>query len=362
VSLLWDKSAARWCMTKGILWGVDHWKKSYEVIGSISRSIFFDTHNHLIEPTNSTNSMAAPIYNAWHVWKRTPQDEDIVTDYTCGNGAVWVRDYLLSRGVDITGEQRVTRIEVNVDSVDRVGPKDQEWTDVVNFYKSLQDCFSGGGNMVDKMLALLNALPLQYAYEPSNHTHPYIKLKGLDSFLPEKIRFKKAPIMWGPIPGVPTPPPPPLPPLVTGPKYGKPDNYLRCQEGEELFQVPIVDGQIGRVCAPQCSGGPPDGTCPDAPKDAPGFWDKPNCDNPKSVIPGLDCVLRCGGVLPDLLCAPDAECFASADFGDKGLLNLGVCMYRMDDDGTDGDAGSDVGTWLPGVVYPYVYHNDSLVV
>merc|ERR1711976_527108 len=126
------------------------------------------------EPTNSTNSMAAPIYNAWHVWKRTPQDEDIVADYTCGNGAVWVRDYLLSRGVSISGEQRVTRIEVNVDAVDRVGPKDQEWKDVVTFYKSLQDCFSGDGNMVDKMLALLNALPLQYEYEPSNHTHPYI--------------------------------------------------------------------------------------------------------------------------------------------------------------------------------------------
>lgn len=364
MSLIWDRNAARWCLTKGILWGTDHWKKSYEIIASIPRSMFFGIDKDLIQPTNSSDPLAPPLYNTWHVWKRTPKDLDVSTDVTCANGAGWVRDYLLAQGVSVTGTQRITRVEVNVEDVDRVGPESDEWSDVVSFYQGLQGCFQGA-SMVDNMLALLNALPLKYAYEPSNRTHPYLKLKGLDGFLPEKIRYKKAPIMWGPIPGpngpIPAPPPPPAPPLEPRPFYNKPDDYLRCQPGEELFQVPILDGEIARVCAPTCPEGPPDGTCPDAPSGATGFWDKPNCNNPNSIIPGSDCVLRCDGLLSAIECdgAGGAECFGSSGFG-----LLGVCMYRMTDDGSSGD----VGTWLKNAdgsiatAYPYPPQNNSLVI
>lgn len=285
--------------------------------------------------------MASPLYSMWHVAFRVPQDMQVMSDVTCGNGAVWVRDYLLGKGANLTLGQHVTRVEVNVEDTDtepgvvRVGPMDAEWKDVVDFFKGFEKLFAGSSNIIDKMLAMFASLPLRYVYDLNNETHPYLKLVSSSTLLPERIRYKKAPEPWGPIPGpagpIPAPPAPPRPPVPAGPLYGKPDAYLRCQPGEEVLQVPIIDGTIARVCTPQCSGGGPDGTCPDASSFAPGYWRTPNCKNPNSQIPVNDCVLRCGGLFPNNQCdkGGGAECFLADEFGGGAL---GVCMYAMKDD------------------------------
>merc|ERR1719246_308173 len=102
--------------------------------------------------------------------------------------------------------------------------------------------------MIDKFLAMLNFLPLRYVYDGNNVTHPYLKLEGLDAFLPEKIRYEIAPKSWGPIPGphgpIPAPPTPAPPPAPAGDFYGKPTTDNQCQPGEQLFQVSILGGGV----------------------------------------------------------------------------------------------------------------------
>jgi len=335
--LEWKYNAARWCLTNGLMWGRDHWKKTFDEIATITPKIFEGIFTDVIAPINSSVPSDGPFYNIWHVRNETVREVDVVQDITCGNGAIWVRDYLLSKGVVVKPGQKVTRVHVTVQDATRVGPLDDEWDSVVKFYSDLSQVFAGTGNMIDKMLHMFSALPLKFAFNGNNITHPYLKLHGLDLVLPEKIRFEEAPTPWGPIPGPDGPipaPPVPTPPVPPGPYYGKPTKFNGCQPGEEVFQLPISDlrgdGAIAKVCAPQCVGGPPDGICPDAPANATGFWSKPNCNNPNSILPGSDCVLRC---MTNVGCNTEfgAECF----IGPKQIGKLGICMYRIKDQATN---------------------------
>jgi len=320
-ALSWDYNAARWCLTTGVLHTVDHWKQSYKTIATISPSRFQSIFTDLVEPTNSSDSTAPPFYNMWHIWTRTPQDLEFVPDITCASGAIWIRDYLVSHGFNITEDLKATRIHIPVDSVSRVGPSDSEWPDVITFYKGLRQVFAGSGNMIDKFLSLLNTLPLSYAFDGNNATHPYLKLEG-QRFLPDNS-YEKIPLGL-PIPGpnglIPAPPTPPPPPVASGDFYGKPDAYNQCQPGENLFQVLISGGGLAKVCTPQCSGGNPDGVCPASDY---GWWEVPNCDNQDPMIPLADCLIRCGPI--PFLCAAGQDCFGLSGF-------LGICMYTFDED------------------------------
>jgi hypothetical protein len=330
----WKWNAARWCLTDDLMWGQDHWKQSFKTIATITPKMFHGIFEDVIYPTNSSDPMAPPFYNVWHVKNETVRHVDVVQDVSCGNGAVWVRDYLMSKGVDVVPHLNVTRIHVTVQDASRVGPLDDEWGTVVDFYKKMKNVYAGTGNMIDKFISMFKVLPLKYAYDGNNATHPYLRLQGMDLVLPEKIKYEEAPYGWGPIPGPngPIPAPPvPAPPVAPGDFYGKPDYRNQCQPGEKVFQLPISeargDGAIAKVCVPQCVGGPPDGTCPT--HSNPGFWDTPNCNNPDSIIPGSDCVIRC---MTNLGCdkKKGAECY----IGPKQIGALGICMYRFTDSGS----------------------------
>jgi len=339
--LEWKYNAARWCLTDDLMWGRDHWKQTFLKIATIKPTMFHSIFEDVIYPTNSSDPMAPPFYNVWHVRNETVREVDVVQDISCGNGAVWVRDYLMSKGVDVVPGLNVTRIQITVQDAVRVSRHDDEWGDVLNFYSNLKKVYAGEGNMIDKFINMFTVLPLQYAFDGNNQTHPYLRLQGLDLVMPEKIKFTEAPYGWGPIPGPNGPIPAPLvpsPPVPAGDFYGKPTNRNGCQPGEKVFQLPISeargDGAIAKVCVPQCVGGPPDGTCPAS--SIPGFWASPNCDNPNSIIPGSDCVIRCMG---NIMCNHKAgeECF----IGPKQIGSLGVCLYRFKDSGSHVPGGAD---------------------
>jgi len=92
VSLHWRNNGAGWCLSEGLLWGRDHWKKSFEVIATITPEIFHDIFVDVVEPRNSSDPMPVPFYNKPYL-PETGSDTSVGGGFAA-NGDLMHRFYL----------------------------------------------------------------------------------------------------------------------------------------------------------------------------------------------------------------------------------------------------------------------------
>jgi len=196
-TLTWNNDA-RYCLTEGVYWGEKHWSKTYEVVMRITsaqaRSLFKD----FVQPLNGTSSRGIPFYQLWHVVQGGSL-ESVVQDISCGDGAMWVLNYIVNTlGVPARDGfvYRYTRIFVRADNVTLVNSSDPaEWKQVVAYYQWVASLGSRANSIGQKFVALLHAVPIRYVFDRNAGVY-YRLLRHRYPFL--QPRFDAAPLAGPP--------------------------------------------------------------------------------------------------------------------------------------------------------------------
>jgi len=215
-ALIWDNDA-KWCLTEGVLLTRDHWQKQYEKIADIEAETFRKLVDEFVPSLNGTNHKnstgKALAYNMYQV--HNPLGKAISQDVTCANGAMWIREFLVNEGVNVTDiDWRVTRTFIGtIEPTEVVWEDELEWTMMLRYFRGQAELINGNATVAEKILMLNATLPMRYWFDPV--LQKYWKLGGVDfGFDMPIISYTNPPFPWPktetPLP--PTPVPPPRPP------------------------------------------------------------------------------------------------------------------------------------------------------
>lgn len=176
--LTWD-SDARYCLTEGLLWGREHWTKSFEVAMTLTADQVLRAFTDFVIPVNSTASATKPQYQLWRVaqfsWFGRPK-RTLVEDITCADGAVWFLHHVATKlqvapraGFRSTGT--ATYVDVNrLEPVDTDDPI--QWRDVVKFYRKIVDLTSANKSFLHRLFDLMNiAVSRKYVYDTNTKVY-----------------------------------------------------------------------------------------------------------------------------------------------------------------------------------------------
>lgn len=182
-SLIW-RNDARYCLTKGLLWGRGHWNKTFEVVAQLTAHQASRAFEDLVLKVNSTAHGAWPQYQLWRVARPTgifdrPKGNILVQDITCGDGAMWVLHYIattlnvpLQKGLRFRSTATVLLADA-VQAVDTSDPKQME--DVIQYFTEMA-ALTKNTSALDKVLDVLDLLPPRYAYDTNRRV--YYRLMG----------------------------------------------------------------------------------------------------------------------------------------------------------------------------------------
>jgi len=193
LDLIWDNEA-RWCLTEGLLHGLDHWTTHFESFAQVSPAQFQALVQDYVPSVNGTANGIGLGYNLFRVTDKS-SGADLVPDVTCSNGAIWVRDHLASLGVAISSsfDFKATRVNIPVSSISEVSVADTVlWQETVDFYKQFRNLADNPNlDVYGKISALTALFPPQFVYD--SNLQKYFQLNDADNASP---KFEKAPSVW----------------------------------------------------------------------------------------------------------------------------------------------------------------------
>lgn len=196
--LTWENDA-RYCLTQGILWGREHWGKTFEVVAKIHRHNATRLFERFLLPLNRTAHHTWPLYQLWHVVTRGHPHESLIEDLTCGNGVNWALHYLNEvMGIPLVHgfRLRYTRIDINAVNATPVNRQNAaDWHRVVEYFKGMAFVVGRGARTLERIIEFLMLMPVAYIYDGNSNT--YYKLHG-NRFLWIRPRFIEAPLQAPP--------------------------------------------------------------------------------------------------------------------------------------------------------------------
>eukprot|EP00933_Yihiella_yeosuensis_P051349 TRINITY_DN49273_c0_g1_i1.p1 TRINITY_DN49273_c0_g1~~TRINITY_DN49273_c0_g1_i1.p1 ORF type:complete len:363 (-),score=46.52 TRINITY_DN49273_c0_g1_i1:55-1038(-) len=178
-TLLWDNDA-RYCLTEGILWGKEHWSKSYEVAMRITAKQATKLFTDFVLPVNASARHTKPLYQLWKIKSRDrPLSKTLIRDITCGDGVNWMMHYANTKlGVSLMPhfQYKVTEIVFHADRVEPVDTKvPAAWTDVLQNYKDMVQLVRGNASIWKKFEDIKRVfLPLKYVYDSNSETYFHV--------------------------------------------------------------------------------------------------------------------------------------------------------------------------------------------
>jgi len=198
--LTWHNDA-RFCLTQGILWGREHWHKSFEVVTHIHKDNATRLFERFLQPLNHTGNHTWPKYQLWHVVTRGSPQKSLIGDLTCGDGVNWALHYLrenMSIPLVPSFRLRYSRIQINAVSATPVNRQDAgEWQRIVEYFQGMALVVGQvhGASILGRIIEFLRLMPVAYIYDGNSDT--YYKLHG-NRFLWIRSRFSEAPLQGPP--------------------------------------------------------------------------------------------------------------------------------------------------------------------
>jgi len=170
-NLTWGNTDARFCLTDGILWGRDHWKKSWDTAMSLTAAQARRTFREAVAPINASQHGEGPQYQLFAV-EATKREGGalLLKDMTCGDGVSWFLYYastLNHVAVRRDFRLRTTRILFKAKDVVAIDSNNPEWHSVmVRSYNELIRFFSGP--ILTKPLAFVHYVPARGLYDTNS--------------------------------------------------------------------------------------------------------------------------------------------------------------------------------------------------
>jgi len=170
-NLTWGDTGMKFCLTEGILWGRDHWKKSWETVMTLTAEQARRTFDQGIGPINATRPETGPQYQLFAVETSGRQgSKSLVKDMTCGDGVSWFLYYaatLNNVAVRSDFRLRATHITFNAKDVVGISVTSPEWhSSVVKSYRDLFGLFNDP--IARKPLDLLRYVPVHGVYDANS--------------------------------------------------------------------------------------------------------------------------------------------------------------------------------------------------
>lgn len=166
--LHWN-SDARYCATEGTLWGQDHWTHAFRNLTRVTGQQVDRLFTEFVLPLNKTDSTSKPFYQLWKVVNKHHPETVIVKDITCGDGAIWLLDYMFKHlavpvppGIHIETTQ-VKIPAAGVEVVDTSNPA--EWANVIAYFLKFNELVAANRSAIHRASTLRNLLPMRYLYD-----------------------------------------------------------------------------------------------------------------------------------------------------------------------------------------------------
>mmetsp|Transcript_27019 Transcript_27019/g.58823 ORF Transcript_27019/g.58823 Transcript_27019/m.58823 type:complete len:340 (+) Transcript_27019:24-1043(+) len=182
--LVWNNDA-KFCLTEGILWGREHWTKSFDVLYKITARQLQALMQEMVLPVNSTAHGQKPQYQAFRV-ERTPgngvPDGDVlISDVTCSQGVSWVLHFFkTSFNLDPPAGYfyRATVGVMHADSIEPVNTTNAvEWAKVLRYYSSLTTLLGpSDASALEKFWDAFEVIRHEYVYD--TNAEVYFKIQG----------------------------------------------------------------------------------------------------------------------------------------------------------------------------------------
>jgi len=180
--LAWNNDA-RFCITEGVLWGEAHWSKKFEVAMRVTASQARKVVKDFLLPLNRSTHHQKPLYQVWKIVKRDREEELLVKDLTCGDGANWFLNYankFLGVQLESGFSLSFTSFVFRVDKVEPVKTDDTaEWAKVIKYFQEMVQFAGKGRSVLERGEDLLKLMPLKYVYDSNSNT--YLEVFG-DNF------------------------------------------------------------------------------------------------------------------------------------------------------------------------------------
>lgn len=206
--LKWN-SDARFCLTRNIMWGRDHWSKAFDSVAALTANQTKQLFQEFVRPLNASSHGVKPQYQMWRVAKQNTKGESLgdvlVGDVTCSNGPSWLLHYVQTHfGVQTPPGYvyRSSSAVMHAATIEPVNSTDPfEWAKVVNYYKQMAGLL-GKSSKLDKLWDLFQFLRHEYVYDTNEQK--YFRLHG-NRFPWYRMEYLSTPIVQGPLPYKPVP-------------------------------------------------------------------------------------------------------------------------------------------------------------
>lgn len=192
--LIW-RNAGRWCLTKGVKWGRDHWSHAFTLVGKLQGPDATTLFQKLLPALNGTVLDERPVYQLWRVDKRVwpwEQEQNLIPEVTCGNG---VQFFLHSAQEMMKLPQdfkfKISRIVIDANEVEAVDASDPAaWAEIVAHYKDLANIFADPSQQLQDAWKFLT-LPPKFVYDgnAARGHGVYYRVLGY-RFFPFRLEYK----------------------------------------------------------------------------------------------------------------------------------------------------------------------------
>lgn len=182
--MVWNKSA-RFCLSEGLLWGREHWTKTFKKVARLSAAEAQSMLNQFIVPLNSTASDMPPQYQLWRVVKPSTfpwgDSKVLIPDVTCADGVNWILHYLSKLAhVPLLPDFKLrgTSVFLSADRVLRVSQEDSAaWADMNEYFSTLKDLISANKTEIERLHDVVS-LARDTKYVHDGNTGEYYMLVG----------------------------------------------------------------------------------------------------------------------------------------------------------------------------------------
>lgn len=199
--MVWRKDA-RYCLTEGVLWGIEHWSKTFQVAATLSARQVNQLFAEAVSFVNNTEAGGRPQYMMWRVAHTDSLNRitgpPLIEDLTCTDGTAWLLHYIvntlhvpLKEGFRLRGTTAV----VNAESMELVDQMDAALMQNVSaYFRSLKGLI-GNTSAVDKLVDAFEAFPLKYVYDTNAGEYYRLVGNGFPWFQPEFVEFPLRPFV-----------------------------------------------------------------------------------------------------------------------------------------------------------------------
>lgn len=189
VSFLWHNDA-RYCLSGGLKWGLDHWSQRFDIVTSISADQAKHAFKDFLSVVNVTQQGVRPQYQLWRVAtadlvgriKKT-----LIADTTCNDGVVWFLHYLKSELHATFADDFVfkgTIVLFKAKRVEKVNIEDPaQLEEMLVYWRRLRDMTSAHKPLLGRLSDLVKfALHRKYVYD--NNAGVFYRLFGWQTWFP----------------------------------------------------------------------------------------------------------------------------------------------------------------------------------